>query len=154
MQEKSIAGIRTRRSGGVVRLGRWLLERPRLLKRAVLVCIDFFILSIAIWVALCLRHKSLYFPTDPVETAVLLAGPVITLGVFAWFGFYKMVTRFMGARSTTSILLYIALSVLLWTLLVFMTSPNNVPRSAIAALGIVGGLGIWDASLNKYSKCS
>ncbi len=102
MQEKSIAGIRTRRSGGVVRIGRWLLERPRLLKRAVLVCIDFFILSIAIWVALCLRHKSLYYPTDPVETAVLLAGPVITLGVFAWFGFYKMVTRFMGARSTTS----------------------------------------------------
>ena len=132
-----------RRTGKVARFGNWLLERPRLSKRAVLVFIDLTILSGVLWLLLCLRHATLYVPTDPIEIALLIMGPLLTVGVFAWFKFYKMVTRFMGARSTWSILLYVTLSVLLWALLVFMAGQNNVPRSVILAFGVFGGFGIW-----------
>jgi FlaA1/EpsC-like NDP-sugar epimerase len=132
-----------RGTGKVARLSHWLLGRHRLLKRAVLVFIDLTILSSVLWSLLCIRHATLYVPTDPIEIVLLIMGPLITVGVFAWFGFYKMVTRFMGARSTSSILLYVALSVLVWTLAVFMVGQNNVPRSVILAFGIFGGFVIW-----------
>ena len=130
-------------SSVVARFGGWLLQRSRLLKRTALVLIDFAILSSVLWLLLSIRHAALYVPTDPIEIVLLIMGPLITVGVFGWFGFYKIATRFMASRTTSSILRYVALSVLVWALLVFLAGQQNVPRLVILAFGVFGGFGIW-----------
>ncbi len=127
----------------VTRLRAWLLARPRLEKRVVLVALDFLLLAGVLWASLSLRRGYVYFPETQIETLLLLAGPVITLCTFGWFGVYKLVTRYMGSRGTTKILMCVALSTLVWGMLVFMSGQNNVPRSSILTYGLFGALGIW-----------
>lgn len=130
-------------SARLARLREWLLSRSRLAKRVVLVSLDFIVLSGVLWAALCARRSVLYVPESRVELALLAAGPVITIATFGWFGVYKLVTRYMGSRGTTKILVCVALSMLVWALVVFMSGQNNVPRSVILTYGLVGALAIW-----------
>lgn len=127
----------------LARSRQWLLERPRLHKRIVLVLLDFLVLLAAMWAALVLRQGSTYVPLAWVEWLLLLSGPVITLGTFFYFGLYKLVTRYIGSRGTTRILVSVGLSVLIWALIVFMAGQNNVPRSAILSYGVIAAVAIW-----------
>ncbi len=51
-----------------------------------------------------------------------------------------MVTRYIGYRGATQIILSVGSSVLIWSLLVFMSGQLGVPRTVVISYGIIGAL--------------
>lgn len=117
-----------------------LLELPRYYKRAILVMTDFVLLSMVVWSAMSLRYQVLYWPQTTPELILFVAAPIITVGTFAWFGLYRLVTRFIGYRGTLRIFACVALSVLIWALVVFMVGQHGIPRTVIITYGFIGAI--------------
>jgi FlaA1/EpsC-like NDP-sugar epimerase len=115
----------------------WLVEQPRLQKRIILVLIDLSLLGAVLFTVVWLRRFGLHETTLMGEVLLVLA-PVITVATFAWFGLYRLVTRYIGHRGNTRIAGGVALATLIWALLVFMTGQQGVPRSAIVLYGVLG----------------
>ncbi|AGK56306.1 polysaccharide biosynthesis protein CapD [Hyphomicrobium denitrificans 1NES1] len=114
---------------------------PRYHKRAVLIVVDFILLSIALWVPLSLRFGVPYVPpTGGVAFVLVLAAPLTTIATLWRFKVYRVVTRFVGYRGTTQIALAVGLSTLIWALFVFMSGQNGMPRSVIIPYGIFGAV--------------
>lgn len=124
-------------------LARWrrlLLELPRFHKRALLAAIDFAVLSVVLWAAISLRYGYAWVPPTWESAILAFAAPLITVGIFSYFGVYRLVTRYIGYRGTTQIFLLVGLSVLIWALLVFMSGQLGVPRSVIIGYGLTAAL--------------
>jgi FlaA1/EpsC-like NDP-sugar epimerase len=124
------------------RLRNWLLELPRYAKRAALVAVDLLLLFVVLWTALSLRYAVIFVPPNLVAAALIVAGPVITVGTLWHFGVYKLVTRFIGHRGNTQVLAAVALSILIWTLALFMIGQYGIPRTVIVSYGIFGAAAI------------
>jgi FlaA1/EpsC-like NDP-sugar epimerase len=118
----------------LVRWRSWLIGLPRAAKRSILVLNDFLLLTLALWIALSLRFNELFVPPGADGVLLLLAAPAIGVATFAWFGLYRLVTRYISSAGTSQLLFCIGLSVLLWSLLVLMTGATWIPRSVIAVL--------------------
>ena len=117
-------------------LRRLLLELPRLHKRIILILLDLFLLCAVMVAAVWVRRFGLQETTT--NGIVLLAlAPVITVMTFAWFGLYRLVTRYIGHRGNTRIAGGVALATLIWSLIVFMNGQQGVPRSTIVLYGIM-----------------
>jgi FlaA1/EpsC-like NDP-sugar epimerase len=111
---------------------------PRYYKRAVLLVVDFVLLTIAVRLPISVRLGTFYVPESGVTLALLLAAPIITIVTLWRFNIYRVVTRFVGYRGTTQIALAVGLSTLIWALLVFLSGQNGIPRSIIIPYGILG----------------
>ena len=125
-----------------IRLLQTIIQAPRYYKRAILVTADAIALVIALWLALYLRHAAFYVPATFSELLLLLAGPVLAISTFGWFGIYRIVTRYFSSSSVTALITYFWLSVLIWTVLIFMSGQHGVPRTAIIGFGLLGTLAI------------
>jgi len=123
-----------------VRWRRWLLELPRVGKRIILVALDLSLLTFALWFSVSLRYNELYVPPDWWSAFLIVCAPLITVFTFAVSGLYKLVTRYLGYQGHTKIIGCIWLSVLVWSLLVFMFGQLGIPRSAILGYGILSML--------------
>ena len=117
----------------------WLLELRRFHKRVVLIAGDLAILSFALWFPISLRYNTLYVP-DWVSGLLLVSAPVITVAIFAFSGLYRLVTRYLGYRGHTRLIGCIWLSVLIWSMLVFMFGQLGIPRSAVLGYGVLATL--------------
>jgi FlaA1/EpsC-like NDP-sugar epimerase len=120
-------------------LRRWLVELPRLQKRVILVASDAVLLGAVLMGVVWLRRFGLN-ETTPIGYLLLLVAPLITVAVFAWFGLYRLVTRYIGQRGNTRVAGGVALATLVWSLIVFMTGQQGVPRSSIVLYGVFGSL--------------
>ena len=118
----------------------WLLELPRFNKRGILVGWDFLLLSVALWLPISLRYTTFYVPRDLTTALLFLSAPLIAVSTFALSGLYKLVTRYLGYRGHTRIIGCIWLSVLIWSLLVFMSGQLGIPRSVVIAYGVLATL--------------
>jgi len=112
-----------------------LIRLSRYTKRAILAAADFAMLSAALWAAVSVRYNELYLPESWQAGALLAAAPLMTIAVFAWFGLYRFVTRYMNYRGNVRIIQCGFLAALGWGLLVFMSGQHGVPRSVILAYG-------------------
>ncbi|MFA5900510.1 MAG: nucleoside-diphosphate sugar epimerase/dehydratase [Hyphomicrobium sp.] len=117
-----------------------LLELPRLNKRIILVSLDFVLLTLALWIALSIRYNTAFIPFDWRMGLILISGPFITVATFAASGLYRFVTRYVGYRGHTRIIGCIWLSVLIWSLVVFMSGQLGVPRSVVLGYGLLATL--------------
>ena len=127
----------------------WLLDLPRISKRVILVSLDLLLLSFALWFPISLRYNTLYVP-DQVSGLLLASAPLITVAIFAMSGLYRLVTRYLGYRGHTRIIGCIWLSVLMWSLLVFMFGQFGIPRSAVLGYGVLATL-LITASREVYA---
>ena len=59
---------------------------------------------------------------------------------FAMSGLYRFVTRYLGYRGHTRIIGCIWLSVLMWSLVVFMSGQLGIPRSVVLGYGVLATL--------------
>lgn len=135
-------------SGAHSRIRTWLLEKPRYHKRAALVVIDLLLLSFAVWTSFSLRLGEPYIPASIVTLGLMVAAPLLVVACLWWFGVYRLVTRYIGYRDVTQIVLGIGLGTLVWSLLVFLSGQNGVPRSVIPLLAVGGATLIL---LSRYS---
>jgi FlaA1/EpsC-like NDP-sugar epimerase len=115
-------------------------------KRGLLVLNDFAIMLVAVWLSMSLRLSTFYVPTTPSLALMLLLAPIIGIGVFAWFGPYRLVTRFIGGRGTLRIAGAVGISIVLWSLAIFLSGISYqgdvIPRSIIPLYGILAFSGI------------
>lgn len=127
----------------LTRLVTWLTALGRYWKRGILVVTDVTLLSLAMWLALSLRYGE-WFVAPTYELGLLMASaPVIAVITFFYFGIYRVVTRFMGGRTLNKIALAMTLSVLVWSLLVFLTGVSGVPRGALFIYLLVSISAVW-----------
>ncbi|MFM9941898.1 MAG: polysaccharide biosynthesis protein [Hyphomicrobiaceae bacterium] len=135
-------------SATVARLRAWLIDQPRLSKRILLLCNDFLLLQLAVWLAFSARWGRLYVPENAALWFVLLAAPVAGIAVFQALGLYRLVTRFLGQRGAMRIFLGVGLSVLLWAVVVLMVVGSGdpdavVPRSVVFIYPVFAGALVW-----------
>lgn len=117
-----------------------LLELPRIYKRVILAALDFVLLSFALWLSISLRYSTIYLPPSWEAAVLFAAAPVIGVATFAFCRLYKHVTRYLGYRAHSHIVGCVWLSVLIWSLFVFMGGQYGMPRSAIFGYGILATL--------------
>jgi FlaA1/EpsC-like NDP-sugar epimerase len=122
-----------------------LISLPRYTKRAILMSLDFSLLCFALWCSYSLRLGMLYMPDSWQLLAVQLAAPALGIFCFHNYGLYKLITRFAGRRGALKICLSVAVSILGWLLLLYMTKFTlaNVPRSVIVMYGLFSIIYIW-----------
>ena len=113
---------------------------PRHKKRALLVILDFLTLSAVLWGAMSLRYGVEYWPENWRVALVLLAAPVTAVITFAYAGLYRLVTRYLGSRGHYRIFASVAFSILVWSLIVFMSGQLGIPRSVVMGYGITSAL--------------
>ena len=123
-----------------MRFALWLIERPRWLKRIVLIINDLALLSLAVWAAYTLRLSRLYVPPTLDKWLVMAAAPIIGVAVFYMRGLYKLVTRFIGPEGTTRIYIAVFISAVLWAVVVLMSGVKDHPRSAIVIYALIAAL--------------
>ncbi len=132
----------------VVRSRSWIVTLPRFWKRVILATLDFLLLAFAVWLAMSLRYQTLFVPTNVWTSLVLLAAPAIGVAIFAQFGLYRLVTRYITVRSSWPLLKCVMLSVLIWGTLALAFGAHWVPRSVILALyPVIGGTLIFASRL-------
>jgi FlaA1/EpsC-like NDP-sugar epimerase len=130
----------------LVRLGRY----P---KRTILAINDLLVLSLALWLAMSLRLGEPYVAPSWELTFIFGAAPVIGVATFFQLGLYRLVTRYIGMRGGVLIMVAVALSTLLWALLVLLSGVQAtgasssgvqvVPRSVIVLYPLLGAAFVW-----------
>lgn len=73
---------------------------------------------------------------------MLLAAPIIAVPIFARFGLYRAVIRYIGFKALWSIVQAVTLYALLWSLIGFMASIDGMPRSVILINWLLGIIAI------------
>ena len=139
----------------------WLLRLValgRYPKRVILAISDFTVLGLALWLAMSLRLGAAYIPPSREMLLIFLAAPTIGVTTFFQLGLYRLVTRYIGGQGAVLIPVAVALSALLWALLVLLSGIQvsgiqvsgvhvpgalAVPRSAVILYPILGAAFVW-----------
>lgn len=123
-----------------------MIRLSRSQKRAFLVLNDFLIMLTAVWLAMSLRLSTLYVPPSLRMAFLLLLAPVIGLCAIWWFGPYRLVTRFIGARGTMRIAGAVGFSIVVWALAIVLSgvsyNQDVIPRSIIPLYGLLAFAGL------------
>jgi len=126
---------------------KYILLIPRPAKRSIIIAADSVLLIGALWLSFSLRLDSLYWPrggvNNPIVLLVLIA-PVMAVPVFAHFGLYRAIIRYLGMRAVWSIVKAVMVYASLWGLVAFLSGVQGVPRSvvpinAMVAILVIGG---------------
>lgn len=112
-----------------------MLALPRWIKRALLICNDFLLLSIALWAAYSLRLNTYYVPPDKTTLLLFILAPVIGVITFYSRGLYQLVTRYFQQEAAGRIYITIFLAVLVWSLSLYLIGLPGVPRSVVIIYG-------------------
>ncbi len=139
-------------AGTLARLRTWAIDLPRFWKRFVLAASDFFLLTLAVWLAISVRYSTPFLPPSAGDVVLLLAAPAIGVATFAWFGLYRLVTRYITIRGSGRLLKCIAISVLIWAVLALLLDAKWLPRSVILVLYPILGGGLIFLSRQVYSS--
>ncbi|MDB0001645.1 polysaccharide biosynthesis protein, partial [Oceanospirillaceae bacterium] len=122
-----------------------ILMMPRSVKRAILIVADSVILIGALWLSFSLRLDNFFWPrgglNNPIVLLVLFA-PAFAVPVFAHFGLYRAIIRFLGMRAVWSIVKASVIYASLWGLVAFLSGVQGVPRSVVLINGMVALLSI------------
>ena len=134
----------------------WLLRLIRLSrypKRTILAITDFIVLGFALWLTMSMRLGELYVPPSLELFLIFCAAPTIGVATFFQLGLYRLVTRFIGSQGAVRIPVAVALSALVWALLVLLSgvqfSGANtpgvllVPRSVVILYPILAAVFVW-----------
>jgi len=117
-----------------------ILSIPRPAKRGVLITADSVLLIGALWLSFSLRLDNWYWPrggvNNPIVLLVLFA-PVLAVPVFAHFGLYRAIVRYLGMKAVWSIVKAVLVYAVLWGLVVFLSGVQGVPRSVVPINGMV-----------------
>lgn len=110
---------------------------PRQVKRFFILLADLVLLSFALWAALSLRLATWFVPDDLTFTLLLGSAPLIGVAVFHGAGLYRLVTRYISSQGTIRIFAAVAISVLIWSLVILLSDIPGVPRSVVIIYGLL-----------------
>ena len=114
-------------------------------KRRILISFDSVLLIGALWLSFSLRLESWYWPLGGMNNPILLLvlfAPVFAVPVFAHFGLYRAIIRYLGMRAVWSIVKAVMVYAALWGLVVFLSGVEGVPRSVVPINAMVSVLAV------------
>jgi FlaA1/EpsC-like NDP-sugar epimerase len=122
-----------------------ILAIPRPAKRSILIAADTVLIIGALWLSFSLRLDNWYWPrggvNNPIVLLVLFA-PVSAVPVFAHFGLYRVIIRYLGMRAVWSIVKAVMVYAALWGLVAFLSGVEGVPRSVVPINAMVAVLAV------------
>ena len=126
-------------------ISKGILAIPRPAKRSILIAADSVLLIGALWLSFSLRLDNWYWPrggvNNPIVLLVLFA-PVFAVPVFAHFGLYRAIIRYLGMRAVWSIVKAVMVYAALWGLVAFLSGVEGVPRSVVPINAMVAVLAV------------
>ena len=124
---------------------RGILAIPRPAKRSILIAADCVLLIGALWLSFSLRLDNWYWPRGGVNNSIVLLvlfAPVFAVPVFAHFGLYRAIIRYLGMRAVWSIVKAVVVYAALWGLVAFLSGVQGVPRSVVPINAMVAVLAV------------
>jgi len=124
---------------------RGILAIPRPVKRSILIAADSVLLIGALWLSFSLRLDDWYWPRGGVNNPIVLLvffAPVVAVPVFAHFGLYRAIIRYLGMRAVWSIVKAVMVYAALWGLIAFLSGVQEVPRSVVPINAMVAVLAV------------
>ena len=101
-------------------------------KQAIMLAFDAIFIICLIYVAFWIRLGYFFYPSGNEELLILIYGsPLLSLPIFTSFGLYREVIRFVSFKALWHIIQATSVYAMLWGLIVFMASIEDVPRSVI-----------------------
>lgn len=107
---------------------RTLFESPRQVKRAVSVVYDVASISVAFYLAMCLRLGTLIPPVEEHELIALAVTVFASLAVFIRLGMYRAILRYLSAQAIITVAICVCVSGVILALASFFTH-SGTPRS-------------------------
>lgn len=121
-----------------------LFALPRETKRLVALTIDIAALLFAYLFALSVRYERWYWPSDADIIWAITIAIVVSLGLFAKFGLYRAVVRYMAFSALLTILLGVLSSAVVLAAAVYLLNapvpPSVIVNYALMSLVLIGGL--------------
>src|SRR5690606_23484342 len=113
-----------------------LLAMPRLLKQVLMILIDALVFPFIVVLAYSIRMDTwMYWPTD---LWLLLAAPVITIGMLYSTSFYRVVVRYLGSETVWSVVISMSLATVVLVALAYLVPAKFVPRSVFVIYWLLG----------------
>ncbi len=109
---------------------RTLFESPRQVKRTVSVIFDATSISVAFYLAMCLRLGTLTPPVGKYELLMLAITTLVSLAVFVRMGMYRAILRYLSAQAIVTVAICVCVSGLILALSSFFThsiTPRSIP---------------------------
>ena len=124
-----------------------ILAMPPSAKRIILIAADTVLIISALWLSFSLHLDNWYWPQGGVNNPIILLmlfAPVMAVPVFAHFGLYRAIVRYLGMRAVWSIVKAVTVYAVVWGLVTFLSGVQGVPLSvvpinAMVAMLVVGG---------------
>jgi len=116
-----------------------LFESSRTAKRLISLTYDCLAISLALYMAACLRLGTFTPPVATAEFLVLLLTAIVSILVFIRMGMYRAVLRYMSTTAMISIAVSICISGLILTVMSFFTH-SAIPRSVPFIYTLLGFL--------------
>jgi len=109
-----------------------LINLSRSNKQILMLLFDSCAVISSIFIAFSLRLGYVYYPYDNNYLwLIMVASPLLALPIFASFGLYREVIRYVGFKVLWRINQATTLYAVLWALISFMTVFEDIPRSVI-----------------------
>ena len=114
----------------------FLLHLPRNIKRLILIVVDFFTLSIAVWISFVIRSGNFFDPSNGYDITNILpselyttifAAPLITIPVLIYFRLYRSITRYITSETFIKIFYALIISGVVWSS-IFLMLNYPIPR--------------------------
>ena len=106
-----------------------LTALPRARKRAVIIAFDAAAMSLALWLAFCIRYGELYTPINQWVVPLAVAAVLLGVGALVLLGIYKVVIRYMDVHVALKIAVGAGAVAAIWFILAYVSRVNNLPRA-------------------------
>jgi len=134
-----------------------IINLSRRIKQLVLVFIDSLLLVLVLLISFSIRLDHLYFPSGDLIW-LIFGAPIIAIPIFANFGLYRTIIRYIGLKALWLVVQASTLYALIWSVLGVLVAIEGLPRSVILInwllimIAIAGSrmLGRWLLSETHY----
>ena len=109
---------------------KYFLSLSRLAKRLIMACADVFLVIATVLCSFSMRLGEWYWPQGEVTYLIFLA-PVLALPVFAQFGLYREIIRYIGFKALWVVVQAVTFYALAWGVLIHLSAVEGIPRSVI-----------------------
>jgi len=112
-----------------------LIKISRAKKQLIMQLTDCILIILILLASFSVRLGYLYLPKNDLIWALILGAPFIAIPVFAYFGLYLAVVRYIGSKALWSIVQAVSIYALIWGIAGFMilvdSQDSILPRSVI-----------------------
>mgnify|MGYP000692786595 CR=1 FL=1 len=112
-----------------------LIKLSRVKKQLIMQFTDCILIILILLLSFSIRLGYLYLPKDDLIWVIIIGAPIIAVPIFAYFGLYLTVVRYIGFKALWSIVQAVSLYSLVWGIvgLMIMIDSNDyvLPRSLI-----------------------